>query len=57
VGGSWTEHSTNIPSGESLVRQHLYAKRYFKEKFGVDVKIWLAAGLLRLQLELAPNLP
>ncbi len=42
VGGSWTEHSTNIPSGESLVRQHLYAKRYFKEKFGVDVKIgWL----------------
>ena len=42
VGGSWTEHSTNIPSGESLVRQHLYAKRYFKDKFGVDVKIgWL----------------
>jgi alpha-mannosidase len=42
VGGSWTEHSTNIPSGESLVRQHLYAKRYFKEKFGVDVKVgWL----------------
>ncbi len=42
VGGAWTEHSTNIPSGESLIRQHLYAKRYFKEKFGVDVKIgWL----------------
>jgi alpha-mannosidase len=42
VGGSWTEHDTNIPSGESLVRQHLYAKRYFKQKFGVDVKIgWL----------------
>ncbi len=42
VGGSWTEHSTNIPSGESLVRQHLYAKRYFMEKFGVDVKTaWL----------------
>jgi len=42
VGGSWTEHSTNIPNGESLVRQHLYAKRYFKEKFDVDVKIgWL----------------
>jgi alpha-mannosidase len=42
VGGSWAEHSTNIPSGESLVRQHLYAKRYFKEKFGVDVKTaWL----------------
>ncbi len=42
VGGAWTEHNTNIPSGESLVRQHLYAKRYFKEKFGVDVKTgWL----------------
>ena len=42
VGGAWTEHSTNIPSGESLVRQHLYAKRYFKDRFGVDVKIgWL----------------
>jgi len=42
VGGSWTEHSTNVPSGESLIRQHLYAKRYFKEKFGVDVKTgWL----------------
>jgi alpha-mannosidase len=42
VGGAWTEHNTNIPSGESLVRQHLYAKRYFKDKFGVDVKTgWL----------------
>ena len=42
VGGSWTEHSTNIPCGESLVRQYFYAKRYFKEKFGVDVKVgWL----------------
>ena len=42
VGGSWTEHSTNIPSGESLVRQHLYAKRYYKDKFNVDVKTaWL----------------
>lgn len=42
VGGSWVEHNTNIPCGESLVRQHLYAKRYFKEKFGVDVKVgWL----------------
>jgi alpha-mannosidase len=42
VGGSWVEHNTNIPNGESLVRQHLYAKRYFREKFGVDVKVgWL----------------
>jgi alpha-mannosidase len=42
VGGQWVEHNTNIPCGESLVRQHLYAKRYFKEKFGVDVRVgWL----------------
>ena len=42
VGGQWVEHNTNIPNGESLVRQHLYAKRFFKEKFGVDVKVgWL----------------
>ncbi len=42
VGGAWDEHNTNIPSGESLVRQYLYGKRYFKEKFGVDVKVgWL----------------
>jgi len=42
VGGQWVEHNTNIPCGESLVRQHLYAKRFFKEKFGVDVHVgWL----------------
>ncbi len=42
VGGSWVEHNATIPCGESLVRQHLYGKRYFMEKFGVDVKAaWL----------------
>ncbi len=42
VGGSWVEHTANILGGESLVRQYLYGKRYFKEKFDVDVKIaWL----------------
>ena len=42
VGGNWVEHNTNIPCGESLVRQEFYAKRYFKEEFGVDVKVgWL----------------
>jgi alpha-mannosidase len=28
----------NTPSGEALARQFLYGKRYFKEKFGVEVK-------------------
>jgi len=42
VGGTWVEPDGNLPSGESLVRQYLYGKRYFKEKFGVDVKIaWM----------------
>lgn len=42
VGGSWVEHNANIPCGESLVRQYLFGKRYFLEKFGVDVKVaWL----------------
>jgi len=42
VGGTWVESDGNMPSGESLVRQFLYGKRYFKEKFNVDVKIaWM----------------
>lgn len=39
IGGQWVEPDGNIPSGESFVRQSLYAKRYFREKFGVDVKV------------------
>lgn len=34
VGGSWVEHDTNIPSGESLVRQFLYGQRFFQGNFG-----------------------
>ena len=42
VGGMWIEPDCNLPSGESLVRQVLYGKRYFLDKFGVDVKVgWL----------------
>jgi alpha-mannosidase len=39
IGGMWIEPDCNLPSGESWMRQLLYAKRYFKQKFGVDVKI------------------
>lgn len=35
VGGWWIEPDCNLPSGESFVRQALYAQRYLKEKFGV----------------------
>ncbi|HEY4933632.1 MAG TPA: glycoside hydrolase family 38 C-terminal domain-containing protein, partial [Terriglobales bacterium] len=39
VGGMWVEPDLNLPDGESLVRQILYGKRYFKQKFNVDVNI------------------
>ena len=39
VGGMWCEPDLNMPCGESLVRQLLTGKRYFQQKFGVDVKI------------------
>lgn len=41
-GGMWIESDTNIPSGESLVRQFMYGKRYIKEEFGLDSELlWL----------------
>ena len=41
-GAMWVEPDTNITSGESLIRQLLYGKRYFREEFGVDsVILWL----------------
>ena len=42
TGGMWVEPDTNVPSGESLVRQFLYGKRYIREKFGKETKlVWL----------------
>ena len=38
-GGMWVEPDTNVPSGESLVRQFLVGKRFFKQEFDVDCKI------------------
>jgi len=41
-GAMWVESDTNTPCGESLVRQLLYGKRFFKEEFGADVDfLWL----------------
>ena len=34
IGGSWVEHDTNMPSGESLVRQFLYGQRFYESHFG-----------------------
>jgi alpha-mannosidase len=41
-GTMWVESDTNVPGGESLIRQILYGKRYFKQEFGVETKsLWM----------------
>ena len=38
----WVEPDTNVPSGESLVRQLVYGKRFFAEEFGVEThELWI----------------
>jgi len=39
VNGWWVQPDCNLPNGESFVRQSLYGKRYFSEKFKVDVRV------------------
>ena len=39
VGGMWIEPDLNMPDGESLVRSILIGKRFFKDQYGVDVRI------------------
>lgn len=38
-GAFYVECDTNIPSGESLIRQLVRGKRWYKEHFGVDTKV------------------
>ncbi len=41
-GGMWVEADCNVTSGESLVRQILHGKNFFRDEFGVDVdNLWL----------------
>ena len=41
-GGMWVEADCNVPSGESLIRQILYGKNFFRDEFGVEVdNVWL----------------
>lgn len=41
-GGMWVEPDTNITGGESLVRQIMYGKKFFKEEFNKEMKtLWL----------------
>jgi alpha-mannosidase len=42
VGSMWVEADCNLPSGEALVRQFLYGKRFFMSEFGYETKdLWL----------------
>jgi alpha-mannosidase len=42
VGGMWVEPDTNLPSGESLVRQLVHGKRFFSREFGVETReLWI----------------
>lgn len=41
-GAMWLEADTNLISGESLVRQILFGKKFFGKEFGVESKVlWL----------------
>lgn len=41
-GGAWVEPDTNLPSGESLIRQFVFGKKFIKDEFGKDSEIfWL----------------
>ena len=41
-GGAWVEPDVNMPSGESLVRQFLFGKKFIKDEFDIDSEIfWL----------------
>jgi alpha-mannosidase len=42
VGGMWVEPDTNLPSGESLVRQIVHGKRFFLDEFGIETReLWI----------------
>ena len=41
-GALWVESDTNIPSGESLIRQFVRGKRWFRENLGVESQMaWM----------------
>lgn len=42
LGAMWVEPDTNLPSGESLVRQIIYGKKFWREEFSLEVdNLWL----------------
>ncbi len=42
TGSMWVEADCNIPSGESLVRQIFYGKRFYRRELGIETNdVWL----------------
>ncbi|SGZ57524.1 CIC11C00000004730 [Sungouiella intermedia] len=42
IGGTWVENDTNLPGGESLIRQFLLGQRFLLDEFGAAATIfWL----------------
>ena len=42
VGGQWIEPDSNLPSGESLARQFVEGKKFFREEFGFEPReVWV----------------
>lgn len=39
TGGTWIEPDTNLPSGEALIRQFLFGRRYVRSEFGVEMNV------------------
>lgn len=52
VDGQYLMPDTMLPSGEVLVREILFGKRYCKEKFGVDVPVAWAADSFGMNSQL-----
>ncbi len=41
-GSTWVEMDTNVTGGESLIRQFVHGKRFYREEFGVETELmWL----------------
>lgn len=42
IGGTWVENDTNLPGGESLIRQFLLGQRFLIDEFGAAATVfWL----------------
>jgi alpha-mannosidase len=38
-GGTWVEPDTNLTGGESLIRQFIHGKRFYREEFGIECEL------------------